>query len=226
MQTGSEWLSLTRAGESASTANVQSKKTFSPTDPIKIEFDYISWGGREVGADGLAIYLFDASAPYAGTGGYYFSALGYCRIAGGYIGIGLDEYGNFSSSCEGAVHEGPSVPNSATIRGPQNTGYKFVKNFPIEASLDCDASNCQTRAQAVASVDGVKHVLAYLIPKKSGPGYSVNLSINGRTIISGADYPYAAPSLMKVGISASTGTYTNHHEIRNLQINGGRQCAR
>jgi hypothetical protein len=219
----SDWLSLTRADEFHSTASVQSKRTYGPTEIIAVDFEYISWGGGAPGADGLAIYLFDAAAPNAGENGNSYSALGYCNIAGGYIGIGLDEYGNFSQSCEGTV-DGARTPNSVSIRGSQSRGYGFVKNFAIDGALSCNATRCTTRERSVAR--GVHHVRAYLIPKRGDVGYSVNLSINGRMIISGFDYPHAAPSSLKVGISASNGSYSNNHEIRNLRIGGSNQCAR
>jgi hypothetical protein len=224
VQVDAEWLSLTRAEQGTSTGNVQSTKSYSPSEIIKIEFDYVSWGGVGNGADGLAIYLFDAVVPDAGTGGYWYSALGYCRIAGGYIGIGLDEYGNFSQSCEGPA-DGGQLANSATIRGSQAAKYGIVKNFPIADPLDCEGEKCKTRDEAIVAT-GIKHVLAYLVPKGNGIGYSVNLAINGKMIISGADYPYAAPAHVKIGVSASNGTYANNHEIRNLQGGGASQCGK
>ena len=220
---GSDWLSLTRPEEYQSTAFVQSKRTYGPTETIAVEFEYISWGGAAPGADGLAIYLFDASAPDAGANGNSYSALGYCNIAGGYIGIGLDEYGNFSQSCEGAV-DGVRTPDSVSIRGSQSHGYGLVRNFTIDGTLSCNATRCDTREKSITR--GVHHVRAYLIPKKDGVGYSVNLSMNGRMIISGFDYPHAAPRAMKLGISASNGAHTNNHEIRNLRINSNTQCMR
>lgn len=220
-QTDSEWLSLTRANETTSTASVQSKKGFGPADVIKVDFEYVSWGGAEPGADGLAIYLFDANATAAGAGGGYYSALGYCGVAGAYIGIGLDEFGNFSFSCEGK-QDGTKVPNSATIRGPQTADYGVVKNVPLAEPLAC--SECTTRDQAIAR--RLNKVSAYLLPRTDAPGYSVNLSINGKLVIHGADYPHAAPAVLNVGISASNGSLTNHHEIRNLKINATQICKR
>ena len=223
VQADAEWLRLTKAEESVSTANIQSIRSYGPSETIRIEFDYISWGGIRAGADGLAIYLFDADVPDAGTGGYTSSALGYCRIAGGYIGIGLDEYGNFYQSCEGPVDGGRS-PNSVTIRGPQAAKYGIVKNYPIADPLDCEGEKCKTREEAIAAI-GVKHVLAYLVPK-AGAGYSVSLAINGKMIISGADYAYPAPARMRIGVSAANGSYTNNHEIRSLKAGGAAQCAK
>lgn len=219
----SDWMSLTRADEYRSTAFVQSKRTYGSNEIIAVEFEYISWGGVAPGADGLAIYLFDAAVPSAGGNGNSYSALGYCNIAGGYIGIGLDEYGNFAQSCEGVV-DGVRTPDSVSIRGSQSRGYSLVKSFAIDGTLSCNATRCTTRDRSIAR--GTHHVRAYLIPKKSDVGYTVNLSINGKMIISGFDYPHAAPSSMKLGISASNGSYGNNHEIRNLRVGGSTQCMR
>lgn len=217
VQADSGWLSLTRAHESYRTANIQSKKTFTPSEAIQIEFDYISWGGHHAageGGDGLALYLFDTSHGGAGLGGHHAGALGYCGLNGGYIGIGLDEYGTFSGSCEKPARDGFSV-RGASIRGSQGSDFAFNGSFAIKTPLDC--AKCQTRQQAI-DAGGVKHVVAQLTPKSFGPGYTVDLSINGEAIIKGVDYPYAAPVSMKVGLSASNGGDTNHHEIRNLRV--------
>jgi len=212
-----EWISLTRADQIYTGANLQSKRVFSKNETIKVEFDYISWGGVNVGADGLAISLFDASAPNAGANGFHSSALGYCRMEGAYMGIGLDEYGNFSSSCENAVWDGLTVRNSVTIRGGQASNWGHVKNFPVQESLDCEGARCKTRQEAIAA-KSVKHVVALLTPKSSG-GYAVELSINGTKVIDKFDYAISAPDLLKVSISASNGGFSNHHEIRRLQAN-------
>lgn len=214
--TDSDWWSLTRAHESYTTGNVQSKKVYAPEQALQVEFDYISWGGKHEGGDGgdgLAIYMFDTNRGGAGRGGYHSSALGYCRLNGGYVGIGLDEYGNFSSSCEKQRTDGVGVVG-ATIRGADTRGFAFKENFPIKTALDC--ATCETRQQAIET--GLKHVVAELTPKKTGPGYTIRLSINGETIVSAADYPYAAPASMKIGVSASNGGQTNHHEIRGLRV--------
>jgi len=219
-----EWISFTRTDQYYTGANIQSKRIFSKNETIKVEFDYISWGGVNVGADGLAISFFDASAPNAGANGFHSSALGYCRMEGAYMGIGLDEYGNFSSSCENAVWDGPTVRNSVTIRSGQASNWGHVKNFPLAKSLDCEGAICKTRQEA-EKAGALKRVVALLTPKTGG-GYTVELSINGEKIINKFDYTVAAPSLLKVGISASNGGYTNNHEVRGLRVTAPRQCVR
>lgn len=217
VQMESDWLSLTRSNEHQTTSHIQSKKTYAPGQVIHVEFDYVSWGDKDRGADGLSLYLFDAGVPNAGTGGAPGGGLGYCRQVGAYLGIGFDEYGTFASSwCENGRRDRVPSTDTVTIRGSQAGGYKSAGVFPIkEGGLACKAK-CGTRQQAIDTV-GIKHIVADLIPKNSGPGYNVNVAIDGKMIVSGVNYPFPAPAAMKIGIAAANGDYTQHHEIRNLQ---------
>src|SRR5690606_22629741 len=74
---------------------------------IEVEFDHFAYGGD--GADGIAVILSDANTTPQPGG--YGGSLGYAQLdtqtnkvsgfAGGWLGIGLDEYGNFSARTEG-----------------------------------------------------------------------------------------------------------------------------
>jgi hypothetical protein len=65
---------------------------------LVITFDYGAWGGT--GADGLSFFLFDGVTPTFNVGASGGS-LGYAQktgvngLSGGYLGLGLDEFGNF-----------------------------------------------------------------------------------------------------------------------------------
>lgn len=124
---------------------------FSSINGIKIEFEYMIYGGdggnKADGADGIAIFLFDASVsnPTVGDKG---SSLGYTYnralgrnnknkcdgLSGAYLGIGLDVYGNFKfTRWENDERKGGGElsPNSysgeygshVTIRGGLGPGY-------------------------------------------------------------------------------------------------------
>ena len=95
---------------------------------VVIQFDYATWGGN--GADGYSVFLFDGSydamtfAPGASGG-----SLGYDKktvaplhagLTGGYIGIGIDEYGNFSNPTEGRLGGPGQQVNEVGVRGPYN----------------------------------------------------------------------------------------------------------
>lgn len=161
------------------TNNTEAKQAFVfynyavPSDKgLVITFDYYAYGGtidptkpRPRGADGTTFFLFDGmttpSLPGADGGG-----LGYAQrlVDGGatvnglpnaYLGVGLDEFGNFANDYEGrgngcpthpplpsppppgtplygtiTAPAGSQTPNSVTIRGPGNgtTGYCFLEN--------------------------------------------------------------------------------------------------
>ena len=88
------------------------------------------------GADGIAFVLSDASAPESlgASGGALAYACGHDYyadpadgMAGGYMGIGIDEYGSFSNP--GIVaSDGPGrIPGSITVRGPSIT-YEALHN--------------------------------------------------------------------------------------------------
>lgn len=96
--------------------------------------NYNSWGG----ADGFSVFLFNASTPFriGGTGG----SLGYANykpdnttintpgLAGGYIGIGIDEFGNYVTKEDGKVggkEKGDQKPNSIV----STKTHTFVKMY-------------------------------------------------------------------------------------------------
>src|SRR5271170_4455586 len=90
---GSGWLRLTAAVGNEKGLALNGGFSFAGNQPVVVEFNYVAWGGT--GADGMTLFLYDSStaSPLAGalTGG----GLGYCGGAGGYLAIGIDEYGNF-----------------------------------------------------------------------------------------------------------------------------------
>lgn len=91
---------------------------------VEVTFRYYAWSPTwfNTGGDGLAVILSDATVtPQPGSFG---GALGYAQrdngtpgFAGGWLGVGLDEYGNFSNGNEGKVG-GPGFRAQAiAIRG-------------------------------------------------------------------------------------------------------------
>lgn len=102
-------------------------KQFSSQNGIKIEFEYGMYGGT--GADGLSVFLFDASiaSPVVGANG---AGLGYgynrahntfaanrqTGLSGGYLGIGLDAFGNFKRQ----VYQGDQRSNGVQAAFTQN----------------------------------------------------------------------------------------------------------
>ena len=111
---------------------------------VVAEFDHFAYGGT--GADGLAITLSDSSiAPVAGAFG---GSMGYAQkcengvsgcasdcitaggcpgFAGGWLGAGLDEFGNYSNPTEGRVGGPGQQADTVAIRGSGSgqSGYEY-----------------------------------------------------------------------------------------------------
>lgn len=132
-------MQLTSASNSQFGAVYINNKQFTSSNGIKIEFEYGMYGGT--GADGISFFLFDAAVttPVVGAKG---AGLGYgynrakelyktsreTGLTGGYLGIGLDAYGNFKSQVfqgERRVNGVTTVLSAegshVTLRGKQGT---------------------------------------------------------------------------------------------------------
>ncbi|MCK7555995.1 hypothetical protein MKQ70_13570 [Chitinophaga sedimenti] len=138
------WLRLTgSSGSSKGYAYVN--KSFPSSLGTLIEFDYKSWRSTSDGlggADGFTVFLFDANVSSFSLGAYggslgYASNTGTNGLSGGYLGIAIDEFGNFATAQEGrgtginaldpSINQGPYPgsypyirPNSISVRGLQN----------------------------------------------------------------------------------------------------------
>ncbi|WP_317194884.1 PKD domain-containing protein [Algoriphagus pacificus] len=220
---------------------------FSSAYGIKTSFEYFSYGGD--GADGLAFFLFDASVPNFAIGGFGGS-LGYSKrvnepgLAGAYLGVGFDEFGNFGNTAEnksgGFPGAGESlVPDAIVIRGPGNgfQGYEFIKGKKTMQSgpdglasdqfFPISSGGLGTQRVTDLSQPGYRKANITLVPNPSGVGYLITLVMDYTvelnkhrtiTIFQDVPLPYQAPPFLKIGFSASTGGFTNFHEIRNLKV--------
>lgn len=234
---GDGWLRLTDLnGEETGTARYTAG-SFSPTNGMMIEFDYVIWGGPVGGnADGLSFYLYDATRNMAGA--RFGASLGYCGGAGGYIGIGLDEWGNFADNnqdndrCDYAANSGPGrTLQTVTVRGPTvmstvKDPYNPTQNVTlgsnthittVKPSISLDSPAVANRS--VARADRARIIM---LPRVGG-GYYLTVQLNQdgagyQTWINNLPYTYAAPSSLSLGFGASTGSSINYHEVRNVSV--------
>ena len=216
---------------------------FPSTYGLKASFEYFSYGGNG-NADGIVCFLFDAAVPVFQPGGFG-GALGYAfntahqapGLSGAYIGIGLDEYGNFTNAIEGK--DGPGFrPNNISIRGPGEgfEGYKFIdgvrtdqagQGLAEEDLFPLSSGGQNTSRVTDSNRAGYRKVFVDLRPSENGPGMVLNLDMLVTTvddeprmvsIFKDLPYAYAAPENLKIGFAATTGEYTNFHEIRNIVV--------
>src|SRR5579871_1378913 len=204
---GEGWLRLTNAVVDERGLALD-KQSFAGNVPVTVRISYVSWGGT--GADGITVFLFDSTQNMSGAslGG----GLGYCNGAGGYLGVGLDEYGNFSNPADHCLVGGPGrMPESLVIRGPQSSNNPYVTGVLVPGGID---------DPHVASRPSPKTMLVTLTP--AAVGYTVTALFQAasgdpyQTLFSNVPFPYPAPASLSVGFSGSTGGSTNSHELQGL----------
>jgi hypothetical protein len=212
---GSGWLRLTDAVTNVKGLALNSAFSFAGNVPVVIEFNYVSWGGA--GADGMTLFLYDTSTATPMAGALTGGGLGYCGGAGGYLAIGLDEYGNFSNPTDKctAASGGPGpTPESVVIRGPQSSTNPWITAASIPGGIDNPHA---------ASRPSPKTVLLTLTPAVvPAIGYTITAQFQSasgqpfQTLFANVPFPYAPPASVSVGFSGSTGGSTNTHELQGL----------
>lgn len=243
------WLRLTNDGTNQK-GYAYVNKSFPSTLGVLIDFEYIMWRTRSdsqyYGADGISVFLFDAMyGPGNFQLGEYGGSLGYANkegtgVTGGYVGIGLDAYGNFANESEGKNGGSNGLsPNSIVFRGPttndSNTTNPYLEGVTIlEDGSTIDAMQMGGNAKGnVIDYDEVStnrpdnqqfYRRVQIEIRPTGTGF-YDISVSWATEIGGdiselmtyqtADIP---PELLKVGFAASTGGGFNNHEVRNLMI--------
>jgi hypothetical protein len=209
---------------------------------LSITFDFFAYNGVGTngvrpGGDGISFFLIDgAQAPT--TAGAFGGSLGYAQkrvnnlpgIVGGYLGIGLDEFGNFASEADfsGGPQQRVGGPgeriDSITIRGRGSglDGYEFIATSGTLASgIDnvtaTDRDDATRRARIDITPAGILSVRVDL--NNDGDFLDVG---EAPTTTSGIDIGVenggVIPSSFKFGFASSTGDATNVHEVRNLLI--------
>ena len=228
---GDGWLRLTSPSNNQAGYGFLNSQ-FDISTGVVIQFDYATWGGT--GADGYSVYLFDstydASTFSAGASG---GSLGYAQktvapldpgLTGGYVGVGIDEYGNFSNPTEGRIGGTGLFPNEVGVRGPfdhPSGAYFWLGGSGTLASQL--AFNNQLYRPYQNSIQYRKVVI--VLTPQTAPNYMrvdtyIQFGYNQplTAVVTGQMTGRPIPSMVKIGYAASTGGSTNYHEIRNLVI--------
>ncbi|MEG4059235.1 DUF4347 domain-containing protein, partial [Microcoleus sp. Pol7_B2] len=217
---------------------------------LKIVFDIFAYNGTARDnlagrtGDGISFFLIEGSVTPTKAGGYGGS-LGYAQninenqsgLLGGYLGIGLDEFGNFSTENEGRIGGigGGRRPDSVTLRGSQATQYRFltsnfvpggIDNIPNPVSPPTNTIT-STREPAKRRVQVILEPPTSETPSRRQLTVSFDLNNNGsftdpgETIIDISDLEAIngrIPATFKFGFAGSTGDATNIHDVRTLSI--------
>lgn len=218
---GNGWLRLTN-NSGNQTGYAFYNTAFSSAQGVMVDFDFTSWGGT--GADGISFFLLDG-ATATPTIGAFGGSLGYAQktningVSNGYVGIGLDEFGNYSSPTEGRVGGPGAVADAVAIRGPGNgaatTDYPYLTGAAAGFSLD--VPSVATRPSQTGT--NFRHARLIIQPNRATSVLVTNgFGATPTPVISNYTLAATPPSIFKLGFGASTGGSTNYHEIRNLSI--------
>jgi hypothetical protein len=207
------------------------------TNGLSITFDLFAYGGT-TGADGISFFLFDAAQTNV-TAGAFGGSLGYAQrsgvpgetaitgIEGGYIGIGFDEFGNYSNGTEGRVNApgaGGFISDAIAFRGSEATQYRYLTGTgSLSPGIDNLSATTRTAARRTAKID--------ITPNGTTAVVSAKIDLNGDGDFLDTNEAPAAltnytiplengnlPANFKFGFASSTGSATNFHEVRNLRI--------
>lgn len=230
-------LRLTDASAGVSTWATLNRLIPAASNKVTLEFDHYAYGGG--GGDGIAVVLSNASV--TPTAGAFGGSMGYAQksnpgsdctvsggcpgFAGGWLGIALDEYGNFSNPTEGRYGGTAQVVDSVAVRGSGVgvSGYAFLKGTPgLTPGVDGNNVPPGTVAHRYRIIiDNTVAANTYVSVERdttSGAGtayapliapFDVKLPGYGQSTI---------PTNFNLSFTGSSGTFTNAHEIGYLSI--------
>jgi MSHA biogenesis protein MshQ len=222
-------LQLTQATRAQSTASSYQYLYPALGNKIEVEFDYMAYGGN--GADGLAIVFSDANiTPQAGAFG---GPLGYGfknnseavkpGFTGGWLGIGLDEYGNYSKEGGSTNHSSYSTDQSVVLRGSgQNySGYNYIIGNKVTPDIDNNNGNSKTHRYRI-TIDSRSNNTANVTVERSvqwkGDSPRFGTIIGPINVLAPQYNQAAVPDNFIMSLTGSTGQLYNTHEIDNFKV--------
>lgn len=213
------------------TLNQSTSITFKRSFPaagnkMTIEFDHYAYGGT--GADGIALVLSDAAVtPVPGS---YGGSLGYAQrtnvspaqsgFSGGWLGIGFDEFGNFSQATEGRVGGTSARPQAIGVRAASSTNYGWLGGTnTLSPTLSASGSTLARGDRYRITIDSrisSPQTVSFQLERRLAGGSSYSTLLTSSNLLS-LGQP-APPANLLLSYTGSTGDNTNFHEITNIQV--------
>ncbi len=222
---------------------------------VSIDFDAFAYGGT--GADGIGIILSDASVPP--VAGAFGGSMGFAQksnpgsdctntggcpgFAGGWLGVALDEYGNYSTATEGRYYGqtqygyngSTRVPESVSMRGSGSgmSGYRFLAGTnSLTPIIDGTANqNANPPYHYRITVNHLNGINAYVSVERDtttgGSSYTTllgcpasNISGCGSAIdaLDPLNSQDPVPTNWLLSFTAASGGSTNYHQVGNLTV--------
>ena len=202
---------------------------------ISVEFQLYAYNGS--GADGVAVTLSDYAAP--AVPGAFGGSLGYAQktgtdcgkaggcpgFAGGWIGVALDEFGNYSNPTEGRIGGPGAVAQSIGVRGSGSgaTGYNWLGGRTgVSPNIDSRASSTAAPGHTYQVIVDARQympqtkIAAVQVNRDSGSGYISQVNIPNVYTVNASQA--VVPANWQISFTGSTGGSTNIHEIGSVRI--------
>ena len=189
---------------------------------VQVQFKYYAYNGN--GADGVAVIFSDASVTPQPGG--YGGSLGYAQLngtsgfSGGWLGVALDEFGNFSNPSETRVGGPGARSDSVSIRGSGagTSGYRYLAGTSanLSPSLDVSGSTAgpgHTYRITLDSTTTGKTMVS--VERNTGSGFTTLVSSFDAQAASGQG---TLPSNFFMTLTGSTGGSNNIHELDDFQV--------
>jgi hypothetical protein len=188
---------------------------------LDIQFELHSYGSS-MPADGTLVWFSSPNRPY--KAGLEAGSLGFLKgvtkkqtgMWDAYLGIGFDEYGNFSAVLPGGPGQ---IPDNVAIGGAQSAGFHYLGDYGTLGLAPYEISGGQsgTRSSSTVPVEieltaaGNLEVYAQLI------GATQPVLCYSGTIVGLFGQP-AVPSSLYFGFASTTGANFAIHEITDLVV--------
>lgn len=222
---GDGWLRLTNDATWQIGYTV-TEKTFPSTIGVVVEFDFKVWNSRSVSfgvGDGFSVFLFDGDPAKTFNIGSAGGGLGYIDMQPAYLGVGIDEFGNFYPAINGLPLAGNMRANAISIA---DASYRYVAGTAARlGTLNTTLNYIPVSATRPRDNVYYRRVKVEIKPAQSpATGMNVKVSLilteggNYIDIIGPVNVPGVSPDLLKVGFASSTGSANAYHEVRNVII--------
>lgn len=188
---------------------------------LAFSFDYAAYSGS--GAYGIGAWLIDGAIDASSFAiGNSNGHLGYVGLASAYLGVGIDEYGDFSS----ATGLGTAA-DAITLAGSADDDWAALASTGASGVSAWDSG----RSRPSVESDDYRQLFVVLEPgAASGFDVTVYLREGYQSLpeaILSASTEDVAPETLKLGLSATTGSQNNIHEVGSVSFAplGGRVLA-
>jgi type IV pilus assembly protein PilY1 len=228
-------------------AIISSGPAFNNSAGVNIIFKtvtYLGNSGNGDGADGIGFFLMDGSkSPYdvgafGGSLGYSCSntnndsttradgtVRGYDGLAYGYLGLGMDEYGNFLNAADNTVTGPNQTPGRIGLRGAGSISWAQISSGTYSgyypSGYFSGASNQANRAAAVQKVCSTGRLWDYsssLTDPNQGPTIADYGAISGGSVILSSILPGKQIAAESATIRTGTGSNAATPITYNLKI--------